>query len=72
VRKVKRGPVTVLANTKNITRLDLVLDERPQGSRDVADGITRFKLSGLPRRAKLLELRGFRRGQLVAGTRVEL
>jgi C-terminal processing protease CtpA/Prc len=71
VQKLKGRSVNVVAHSKNITRIDLLLNDRPQTSRNVSRSMTRFKLSGLPRGANFLELRGFRDDQLVASTRAE-
>ncbi|MEK6278756.1 MAG: S41 family peptidase [Acidobacteriota bacterium] len=72
VQKVKGGSANVTAKTRNIERLDILLNERPRESRDISSGSIRFKLTGLPRGAKLLELRGFQKGELAACKRINL
>jgi hypothetical protein len=72
--EVQDGSVTtrIGVTTKNITRLDIFVDTRPDRSLDVKDGKTSFDLSPMTIRPKWLEIRGFRQGNLVASTRVSV
>jgi len=65
-------PMTVDVTTKNVTRLDVFLNTRPYRSFDVVDGTTSIDLTALKEGSNIVELRGFRNDQLVAGTRVRL
>jgi hypothetical protein len=60
------------ADTKNVDRLDVFLNTRPFRSLDVVDGTTPIDLPPLGVGSKILDLRGFRAGQLVVSTRVGL
>ena len=60
------------ATIKNVTRLDVFLNARPFRSLDVVDGATSIDLPQLGAGSNTLELRGFRNGQLVVSTRVDL
>jgi len=63
--------LTVSVTSKNVSRLDVYLDGRPQRSLDVKDGTTEVKLSR-PANATVLELRGFANHQLVTSRKVDL
>ena len=56
----------------NLSRLDIYLDERPQQSLDVSDGITELQLPMLPTGAEELMLRGYSGNELVAVRRIAL
>lgn len=61
------GDGRVEVDTRNLTRLDVLLDERPQQSLDIEDGTTRLDLpapGGL--QAPRLELRGYDGSRLAA------
>ena len=62
----------VSVTTKNISRLDVYLDSRPQMSLDVEDGSTTFDLPLGPSGSHNLELRGYDRTGLAAVKRTEL
>jgi len=66
------GIIRVSATTKNISRLDIFLNERPVLTRDVRDGTTTLVLRVSPPGTGRLELRGFDDGQLVAVKRIVL
>jgi hypothetical protein len=58
--------------TKYVDRLDVFLNARPYRSSDVIDGTISIDLPPLMGDSNTLELRGFRKDQLVASTRVRL
>jgi hypothetical protein len=58
--------------TQNITRLDVLLDWRPQGSFDVKDGTRQLKLEPSHPDAKKLRLLGYESGSLVAACTIQL
>lgn len=66
------APVKVDVTTKNVNRLDLYVNARPQRTFDVTDGTTSIELPSLDGGSSSVELRGFRDNQLVASTRVRL
>lgn len=66
------GTLTATATTKNISRLDVFLDGRPQQSLDVTDGKTELSVKLPSRGASVLELRGFEDDRLVAARRTKL
>jgi hypothetical protein len=67
------GPgMRVDAETKNVDRLDVFLNARPYRSLDVVDGTTEIDLPPLGVGSKILDLRGYRAGQLVVSARVGL
>jgi hypothetical protein len=66
------APVKVDVTTKNVNRLDLYLNARPQRTFDVTDGTTSIELPPLAGGSSSVELRGFRNDQLVTSTRVRL
>ena len=66
------APVKIDVTTKNVNRLDLFLNARPQRTLDVADGTTSIDLPPLAEGPHTIEIRGFRNDQLVASTRVRL
>lgn len=57
--------------TKNLSRLDVYINDRPQRSLDVKDGSTELQLP-LPTGASILELQGFAENRLVASRQVSL
>lgn len=61
-----------LITTKNVDRLDLFVNTRPQRSLDVSDGTVSLDVPPLAGASSTIELRGFRKDQLVASTRVRL
>jgi hypothetical protein len=56
---------------ENVDRVDAYVDDHPRSSRTTASGRSRFAIRP-PRRARQLRLEGFRRGELVAATRLPL
>lgn len=75
--KLANGSLDVTVTTSNLRRVDVLLNGRPVHTLDVKDGSTSFNVAppqSLPRTAaaSVLECRGFRDGQLVASTRVQL
>jgi hypothetical protein len=62
----------VSVTAKNISRLDIFLNDRPLLSRDIRDGTTTLLLPSPPPDDGMLELRGFHAGQLVAVRRISL
>jgi hypothetical protein len=68
----KDGVTTAVVTTRNVDRLDLLLDSRPRGSLDVTDGTTRINLSEIAPNAAQLRLDGYHGGVLVASTRAQL
>jgi hypothetical protein len=66
------GTLTATATTKNIFRLDVFLDGRPQQSLDVTDGTTELTVKLPSQGASVLELRGFDNNRLVATRRTKL
>jgi len=66
------APVKVDVTTKNVNRLDLYINARPQRTFDMADGTTSIELPSVAGGSTAIELRGFRNDQLVASTRVRL
>ena len=72
VQNINNVPANLVVTTKNITRLDLILNDRPHQSFDVKNGTTTFALPPLPSGQNLLELRGFRDAKLEVSTRINL
>jgi hypothetical protein len=67
------GKVEIAAKTRNLGRLDVLLEGRPRLTLDVIDGTTTFELPGVsPGTSGLLELRGYDGRQLAAATRLAL
>lgn len=64
------GARNVIANTKNISRLDVFLNGRPQQSLDVTGATTQFTLALTSPGESVLELHGFDGGELVASRRL--
>lgn len=56
---------------ENVDRVDAYVDDHPLSSQTTASGRSHFAIR-LPRRARQLRLEGFRRGELVAATRLTL
>jgi peptidase S41-like protein len=71
--KLPDRTLDVTVTTRNVQRVDVLLDGRPVHTSDVKDGTTAFKVvpsrAGGARAARMLECRGFRGGELVASTR---
>jgi C-terminal processing protease CtpA/Prc len=69
--EVKRtaGKLKVTATTKNVDRLDVLVDERPRRSEDVHDGTATFEVPASSS-TKELRLCGFKDGRLVAALRI--
>jgi hypothetical protein len=64
--------LTATVTTQNISRLDALVDERPQQSLDVSDGATQLALE-LPSKYEILELCGYDvQGRLVAAPRIKI
>jgi hypothetical protein len=61
----------VVATGKNITRVDMMLNDRPYESLDVKQRPIKFDLPALPG-PNIVELRGFRDGKLKVSTRLAL
>jgi cytosine/adenosine deaminase-related metal-dependent hydrolase len=76
VEGVAGNTLTATATTRNISRLDLFLGGRPQGSLDVSDGARRFsvELPAAPPAGEPLplELYGYAEGRLVAASRIKV
>ncbi|MCD4843745.1 MAG: hypothetical protein K8R25_04560, partial [Methanosarcinales archaeon] len=53
------GTLSVNVTSKNISRLDVFLDDRPAGSRNINDGLTQIDLEIPLQGASFVELRGF-------------
>jgi Peptidase family S41 len=66
------APVKIDVTTKNVDRLDLFVNTRPHRSLDVSDGTTSIDVPPLVGGSNTLELRGFRKDQMVASTRIRL
>ena len=66
------GTISVSVTTKNISRLDLFLNERPLLTRDVSDGTTTLTLPASYSGVGRLELHGYDGRQLVAVKRIVL
>jgi hypothetical protein len=66
------GAVSVSTTTKNISRLDAYIDERPRLTLDVEDGQTTFDLPLDSPGRHTIELRGFDGKKLVAARRIEI
>jgi hypothetical protein len=71
------GSLDVKVTTSNLSRIDAFLYGRPIYSSDVKDGSTSFKVKVPPQAREMpsechLECRGFRNGQHVATTRLQL
>jgi hypothetical protein len=58
------GKVKVSVSTKNLSRLDIYLDQRPRLTLDISDGTTPFGLPAPPLGPHILELRGFNTAEL--------
>jgi hypothetical protein len=56
IRQARRGASTIRVTTQGLDRLDVYIDDRPVGSKDVADGLTTLKL---PQGWSSVELQGF-------------
>jgi hypothetical protein len=72
------GSLDVTVTTSNVARVDVLLNGRPVHTLDVKDGSTSFNVA-LPSQpapgavaASVLECEGFRDGELIASTRVQL
>jgi hypothetical protein len=76
VERVEGTTLETSVRTKNLSRLDMYLEGRPQGSVDVADGVQRFVLDvpGVPQGGDTLrlEFKGYVGGGLVAARRIEV
>jgi hypothetical protein len=59
------GGFDVSAKTKNITRMDVYLDDRPQQSLNVISDLTEFILDKPPADASFMELRCYKEGKMV-------
>ncbi len=59
------GGFDVSAKTKNITRMDVYLEDRPQQSLNVISDITEFILDKPPADARFMELRCYKEGKMV-------
>ena len=74
VERVEGTTLETSVRTKNLSRLDMYLEARPQGSVDVADGVQRFVLDvpGVPEGGDTLrlEFKGYVGGELVAARRI--
>jgi hypothetical protein len=65
------GATALDVTTRNITRLDVLLDDRPAYSGKVKDGSNALPLGTPLRAAARLELRGYKGAQLVAARKLE-
>ncbi len=65
----ENGTVKIVVNTKNISRLDVLVGGRPQTSLDIDDGKTMLSVSR-PKNAKRIELIGFDGDEMVAVKRI--
>jgi hypothetical protein len=76
--KLANGSLDVTVTTSNVGRIDVLLNGRPVHTLDVKDGSISFNVVPPSQpalgtaAASVLECRGFRDAQLVAGTRVQL
>lgn len=70
--EVKNAGAQVEITAKNIDRLDFFINQRPYQSLDVSDKVRSIDLPQSPAGSKILELRGYRSGQIVASTRVQM
>lgn len=68
----KQSLRTLTLKTRNITRVDILHNGRPDRSIDVADGVSRVDLPAHNLSEGVLELRGFRDDQLVVSHRIAL
>jgi len=66
--RVSSTRARVVAEAEGMTRLDIYLDDRPNQSIEVEDGLVQFEAPS----ARTLELRGFDAAQLVARYRTEI
>jgi hypothetical protein len=66
------GATALEVTTRNIARLDVLLDGRPAYSGKVKDGSSAPPLGAPVREHSRIELRGYRGGQLVAARKLEL
>jgi C-terminal processing protease CtpA/Prc len=66
------GSLKLSLMTKNIHRIDIMLDGRPVHTMDVKKDAASFQISGPALGARILECRGFRDKTLVASSRLDL
>ncbi|MEK6335679.1 MAG: S41 family peptidase [Acidobacteriota bacterium] len=64
------GALKITAETQNVTRIDLFLNDRPQQSLDVNGGTTTFSLPKPAEQGTVFILRGYRDNQLVVAQRL--
>jgi hypothetical protein len=69
---VSGDTLQVNATTKNLTRLDVLVDKRTRLTLDVADGTTTFSLSKALSGTRAVEIRGYNAEKLAAATRLSL
>lgn len=67
----ENGSLKITVNTKNIARLDVYVDERPQTSLDVDDGKTTLSVSTAAQ-TECIDLRAFAQNELVARKKITL
>ena len=65
------GDYTGTATTKNLNRLDVYVNDRPLHSLSIKNGVHTFTLPKLSA-SSIVELKGYKRGELVASRRVGL
>ncbi|MHC5823618.1 MAG: hypothetical protein ACYT04_49245, partial [Nostoc sp.] len=71
VNSAENNILTCTIKTKNISRLDIFIDNRPQQSLDINDGTTQLTIK-FPEDASTLDLQGYDKKQLVAACRKKL
>ncbi|RPI82812.1 MAG: peptidase S41, partial [Planctomycetaceae bacterium] len=71
IKRTKSGTQLILKSA-NVSRVDLLRDQRTLRTLDVQDGTTNLELTDPEKVAGVLELRGFQNGRLVASDRVTL
>jgi hypothetical protein len=72
VQPVGNGRLGVRAWTRNVERVDVYLDGRPDHSLDVTDGAHDFAITLPPHGASKMELRGYADGAVAVCTSVRL
>lgn len=65
ISKRSDGGYNIRAETKNITRLDVYLDDRPQLSRDISSNLAEIVLDRPPADANFIEFRCYKDGVMV-------
>jgi hypothetical protein len=63
---------TIAVTTKNVARVDIVIDGRPRLSRDVTDGTAQIPVAVVPAAGSTVDLQGYVATDVVAACRVVL